>query len=360
MNPLQVLAIVPNVREFSPGQRTGIELWEKVLEPAGIHLHYLPFETDRLHSVLYKRGYMKTKITEMIRAYIRRMNDLRNLDDYDAVYVFREAALIGPAFFEKWIARRGKPMIYHFDDPIYIRYRSPINGRWSYLKCLGKTATICKMSRIVIVNSRHHEDYAAQYNANVWRIPCLVDADKYSFNPETQDSFPVCVGWSGSPTTVGNMQVVVDAMRELAKRVNHKVHLIGGEEFNLPGIAYTAQPWRAKTEVEDLRKIQIGMVPLPVNEWNKRKFYMKVVQYMALGIPPVCTPMGSNPEVIKHGVTGFLADGTREWVEYLELLIRDKSRRLEMSHNAAQEARAKYSLQANAKTIVAAFYSAAQ
>ena len=133
------------------------------------------------------------------------------------------------------------------------------------------------------------------------------------------------------------MRLIADALRELARRVDHRVYLIGGVEFDLPGVEYTAQKWRAETEVEDLRKIEVGMLPLPLTEWNKRKFYMKSAQYMALGIPSVCTPLGSNPEVIEHGKTGFLANTSEEWVSYLEQLILDSALRERMAHRAVHE-----------------------
>ena len=100
------------------------------------------------------------------------------------------------------------------------------------------------------------------------------------------------------------------------------------------------------------------MVPLPVNEWNKRKFYMKTAQYMALGIPPVATPLGSNPEVIEHGVTGFLADSDDDWIKYLKLLIENEDLRLSMSYRAAETAKAKYSLEGNSEKIIDAFRAA--
>ena len=140
--------------------------------------------------------------------------------------------------------------------------------------------------------------------------------------------------------------------------MKHRVHLIGGTEFDLPGVPYVAQKWSAETEVADLRKMQVGMVPLPLNEWNKRKFYMKTAQYMALGIPTVATPLGSNPEVVEHGVTGFLADSEEEWVEYLSLLIKDHELRLRMAHAAATAAQKKYSLEGNTEKIIEAFQAA--
>ena len=357
---MEVLTLIPNRYGFAPGQRGSIELWEKVLAPEGIRLHWAPFESERLREILYTPGHTFEKAAEMARGYVERLKLLRRLDDYDAVFVYREAALLGPAFLEKRIARRGVPIIYELDDPLYVPYRSPSNGYLSYLKFFGKIAEICRLAKVVIANSRHHVEFAARYNrgGKIWQVPSIVDTRVYSFRPQPENLERVTVGWSGSPTTTKNLRVVADALRELRGRVEHDVFLVGGTQFDLPGVEYTAQAWRRETEVEDLRRMQVGMVPVPVNEWNKRKFFMKTAQYMALGIPVVATPMGSNAYEIEHGRTGFLADTTGEWVEYLELLVRDGALRREMSERAAEVAQERFSLEANAPKVIEAFRAA--
>jgi glycosyltransferase involved in cell wall biosynthesis len=357
---MEVLALIPNQYGHAPGQRSSIELWETVLTPVGINIHYAPFETERLREVLYRPGHYATKVGEMVRAYVERIRLLGDLKRFDAVFVYREAALLGPAFLEKMVARRGLPIIYQLDDPLFVPYTSPSNGYLSYLKFFGKISEICRLAKVVMVNSTQIREYVSQYNQNIWQVPSVVDTRQYVFRPDLLETRPddICIGWSGSPTTIGNIRVIAGALRQLAERVEHRVHLIGGTEFDLPGVPYTAQKWSAATEVDDLRKMQVGMVPLPVNEWNKRKFYMKTAQYMALGIPTVATPLGSNPEVIQHGVTGFLADSEEEWVEYLMRLIEDHELRLRMSHAAAREACKKYSLESNTPRIIEAFQAA--
>jgi glycosyltransferase involved in cell wall biosynthesis len=357
---MEVLALIPNQYGHAPGQRSSIELWESVLAPVGINIHYAPFETPRLHEVLYRPGFYATKVSEMVRAYIERIKLLGDLKRFDAVFVYREAALLGPAFLEKRIARRGVPIIYQLDDPLFVPYTSPSNGYLSYLKFFGKISEICRLAKVVMVNSTQIREFVAQYNQNIWQVPSVVDTSRYVFRPDLIENEPteVCIGWSGSPTTMGNIRVIAGALRKLAERVEHRVHLIGGIDFDLPGVRYTAQKWSAETEVEDLRKMQVGMVPLPVNEWNKRKFYMKTAQYMALGIPTVATPLGSNPEVVQHGVTGFLADTEAEWIVSLSQLITDHDLRRRMAHAAADAAGEKYSLQGNTGKIIEAFQAA--
>src|SRR4051794_4633285 len=168
---MKVLALTPNLYGLSPGQRSSIELWEKVLEPAGIVMHHSPFETEGLRCVIYDQGHLAAKAGEMARAYGRRLRSIGSVEDYDAVLVYREAAMIGPAFIERLVARRGIPIIYQLDDPLYVPYQSPFSGYFSYLKFFGKVGDICRMSKVVIVNSSHHREYAEQFSSNVVQVP---------------------------------------------------------------------------------------------------------------------------------------------------------------------------------------------
>src|SRR3954452_7316433 len=355
---MRVLALTPNLYGVSPGQRSSIELWDKVLAPAGIAVDHAPFETEELRRVIYRPGQPAAKAVELLRAYWRRLGSLRVLDDYDAVLVYREAALIGPELIERWAAHKGKAIIYHFDDPLYVPYRSLWSGWGSYLKFFGKVKRILELSSAAVVHSRHPRDYAERYNRNVCQVPSIVDADVYRYEPRPQGRDGVCVGWSGSPTTVGNLAVIAEPLRVVARRADVSVEVIGATDPPLADVPMTVRPWRADTEVADLRRLDIGLLPVPLSEWNKRKFYMKLVQYMALGIPAVCTPLGSNPDVVEHGKTGFLADTPADWQRYIELLVEHRELRARMSEHAAQVGQAKHPLQANAETIVAAFRSA--
>lgn len=354
---MNVLALVPNQLGFNPGQRSSIETWTKVLEPRGISVQFLPFETERLHKALYEGGSRIQIAKEMSLAFAARLGHVRTISDFDAVFIHREASLIGPAVVERWLARKKLPIIYELDDPLFVPYKSPFTGYLSYLKFFGKVDTITRISRCVIVNSPFLRDYALKHNQNVWEIPSVVDADQYEFRPR-EPADPVCVGWSGSPSTAPNLQVVADALRMLDTSSTHQVHLIGSKTFDLPGVRFTSQPWVEATEVQDLRRIDIGLVPLPDNPWNRLKFFLKIPQYMALGIPPVATPMGTTPLDIQHGVNGFLAASTAEWIEHIQRLIKDDELRKEMSANAARTAVERFTVQCNADQIEAAFRSA--
>lgn len=356
---MKVLALVPSQKGYSPGQRGSIELWDKVLEADGIELVFAPFETEHLRKIIYEPGNQVRKAWEMVKAYADRIQLLSRLDEFDAVFVYREAALLGPAFLEKRIASR-KPIIYQLDDPLFVPYRSPANGYLSYLKFFGKVKEVIGISKVVMVNSTQIREYAEQFNKNVWQVPSVVDIDRFVYRESDQSRRPVCVGWSGSPTTVKNLKMIEGALAHISANENCDISLIGSEDFGLKGVRHEAKSWNGATEIDDLRRMQIGLVPLPDdNPWNPYKFIMKTAQYMSLGIVPVGTPMASNTEVIRHGENGFLASSEGEWIEAISTLINNEDLRHAMSRQAARDAAEKYSLQANAAKIVAAFRSAA-
>jgi glycosyltransferase involved in cell wall biosynthesis len=256
------------------------------------------------------------------------------------------------------VSRCKVPIIYVLDDPLYIPYVSPANGWFSYLKCFGKVATICRLSQAVIANSTAHVDFARRYCANVHQIPSVVDGTAYRYTPRPHSEGPVRIGWSGSPTTAGNLRMIAGALTELAKRVRYRLHLIGSEVLPIPGTDCIAQHWHGPTEIEDLLQLDIGLAPLPDNAWNRRKFNMKIAQYMCLGIVPVATPLGSNREVISPGVDGFLPESAEEWTASLETLVLDEVLRRSMAARAAHKAAASFTVQAQFPNVLRAFSSA--
>ncbi len=357
---MRVLVLTPYPYGTTAGPRSSFELWERTLRDAGISLEYAVFETDRLHEIIYAQGLVADKALEMARAYGKFVPKVRNLDGYDAVLVNREATLIGPAVIERWVARRGKPLIYLLDDPLYIPYRSPSNGWLSYLKAPGKVRTLCGISKVVLANSPSHAAFARRHNANVWEIPSVVDAERYTGwrPPNGRLDGTVCVGWSGSPSTAANLQVIRAPLRSWSRRSDVQLLFIGGRDFGLPDVPHAEAPWQAESEVDDLRRLDIGLLPVPATRWAPHKFYLKLVQYMALGIPPVATPIGSNLGVIEDGVTGFFASGDAGWRKAVERLVGDPGLRERCGKQAAEVAHHRYTLQANAEKIVAAFRSA--
>lgn len=352
---MKVLAIVPSIYDTSPGQRFRLEQWEPLLEEYGVEITYAPFETEELKNVLYQGGRTLEKAKTVLKNFRKRMAEMKNVRDYDLIYVFREAAIFGPPFAEKKIAASGVPMVFDFDDAVFESYVSPTNGYLSYLKFPGKTATTVKLSAHVMAGNPYLEKYSRQYNDNVTVIPTTIDTEKYQVVEKQDSDEVITIGWSGSHSTVQHLDTLRETLIELAKERNFRLRVIGTADYKLPGVDTEAMQWRSETEVTDLERIDIGIMPLPDDRWSKGKCGLKALQYMALGIPTVCSPVEVNSVIIQDGENGFLADSKDEWINKLKQLIDSYELRQKIGSKGRETVERSYSARSQAPRVYKLF-----
>jgi glycosyltransferase involved in cell wall biosynthesis len=356
---MRLLAIVPSVYDTSPGQRYRIEQWEPLLRRRGVEITYEPFENEDLHGLLYQTGNLGRKLTNVARLFARRFSTIRSARQYDAVYVFREAALLGPPIFEWLIKKARVPMVFDFDDAIFVSYRSPSNGYLSYLKFAAKTKTICRLASHVMVGNPYLAEYARQVNPHVTIIPTTIDTEKYEVRRPEPADVPI-IGWTGSFSTVQHLDTLGSALQKLAESERFRLRVIGTPEYRLPGVDVEAFAWRSETEVDDLRPIDVGIMPLPNDAWSKGKCGLKALQFMALGIPTICSPVGVNTDIIQDGQNGFIADSHEEWVTKLQLLLRSPELRRQMGLAGRATVEERYSAIAQAPRVYEVLESVAR
>jgi len=343
---MNVLVLAPYLYDTAPGQRFRIEQWARYLEQVGFHFTFVPFEDEALHRVLYRPGRYGRKAALILRALARRWRTLTQLRRYDVVFIHREAALLGPALLEEWIARQGVPIVYDFDDPIWLPYRSPTHGWLSRLKCFGKVAAICRRATAVIVGNRLLAEYARLYTDRVHVVPSTIDMEQYPAKPPSEVHC-VTLGWTGSHSTLPFLRLIEAPLRRLAEAYPLRLQVVADRED--PGLSdwpieVTFRPWRPETEARDLHGMDIGLAPFPNEGWTPWRCHGKVLQYMAVGLPTVASPVGIIPtDYIQDGVNGFLAATEDEWVEKLALLIRDPGLRQRLGQAARRTVEACFS-----------------
>jgi glycosyltransferase involved in cell wall biosynthesis len=343
---MKVLVLAPALYGTSPGQRFRIEQWAHHLEPDGFRFTYAPFEDEPLHRVLYQRASFVPKAGLMAKALGRRLVLLPRVKDFDLVYLFREASLIGPAIIESLIARHGIPIVYDFDDPIWLPYRSPTNGVLARLKCTAKTASICRLARDVIVGNRLLARWARRHARRVHIIPSTIELDNYPLKPAGDEHAVVTLGWTGSHSTLPFLHNLWKVLQKLA--VQHRFALVVISHTETPSLPSLSAPviakrWQAATEARDLHPIDVGLAPFPDSGWTPWRCHGKVLQYMAAGIPTVASRIGILPDYIQDGATGFLASSEEEWIARLSLLIRDVALRRRLGLAARQRVEEHYS-----------------
>lgn len=331
--PLRLLVLAPKPKGLSPGQRFRLEQWApRVAESRNIVLDFLPFESPRLTELLYQPGHAPEKAFWVACDFLRRASAVLEARAYDGVIVYREAALIGPAIYERLLAWAGVPLLFDFDDSIWVPNQiSNVNGAFSKLHVWGKTSTTCRLASAVLVGNEFLANYARKRNSSVFVVPTSIELDDYQVQPEPPDE-PFVVAWSGSLSTLVHLESARNALEAFAKRRRFVFHVICNKPPVRPiaGAENRFTPWSERGEVEALGQAHVGIMPLPDDDISRGKCGLKALQYMAVGRPVVISPVGVNREIVQSGQNGLLASSTSEWVEALEQLAQSPELRRRM------------------------------
>lgn len=347
-NEKRILFIASHRPGRAPNQRFRFEQFIPFLEANGFacELSYLIDEaTDRK---LYGKGNYFSKLAFVWNSYRKRKQDLKRIEDYDIVFVAREALMIGSTFFERAVARSSSKMVYDIDDAVWLSNVSPNNARFEWVKGRQKAHRIFPLADRVFAGNSFLADEARKFNSNVDLVPTTIDTDHHKKLPVERDE-RICIGWTGSITTVRHFELAVPALQRVKERYGEKVRfkLIGDPSYRNEGLELQGLPWRKESEVKDLSDIDIGIMPLPDTEWAKGKCGLKALQFMALEIPTVVSPVGVNTEIVEDGVNGAVAGDEDEWVDKLSRLIEASDLRRELGRQARKRVVERYSVEAN-------------
>ena len=330
----------------SPSQRFRFEQYIEYLSQNGYSFDFsylLSADDDKIY---YTPGNIAGKLGIVLASIFKRIGEIISAKEYDLVFVQREAFMLGTAFFEKAIGKK-VPMIFDFDDSIWLQTVSEANKKLGFLKDSSKTAKIIQYSTLVFAGNEFLAQYAKLFNRNVVIVPTTIDTEVYQSQRPDSDG-RICIGWSGSFSTIEHFETAIPALKKIQEKYKDKIYfkIIGDGKYYCKELQTQGLPWKADTEVEDLSEIQIGIMPLPNTEWAKGKCGLKGLQYMALGIPTLMSPVGVNSEIIQNGENGFLPNTEEEWVNYMSLLIEDEFLRIRIGNAGKSTVEKKYSTNA--------------
>jgi glycosyltransferase involved in cell wall biosynthesis len=306
--------------------------------------------------VLYERGHFGAKAREIVRGYLKRLAAAVSSISADVIFVYREAALLGPAWIERLLAFR-RPLVFDFDDAIYLADTSPANAWSRRFKSTAKVEMICRLANQVVVGNEFLARHARDWAREITVIPSTIDTDLYRVQCPARNRLPV-VGWTGSMSTVRYLTALAPALKRLAEKREFEFRVIGAR-VDIEGLAVRCLPWNAETEVDDLRALDVGLMPLPDDEWSRGKCGMKALQYMALGIPPVVSPVGVNTTIVRDGVNGFHARTDNDWINRTLQLLEDESLRRLVGRAARRTVEEWYSHRVQAPRIAEVLHKAA-
>lgn len=327
------------------------------LETAGINCAVCSLLEDSYLQKRYERGYGSMR--DFVGAFCRRLGTLLQAHRYHLLWIEYELFPYCPAIFETILARFGISYVVDYDDAIFHQYDRHKN--WFVRRMLGeKISRVMRNATLVIAGNEYLADYARKAGSKqVEIIPTVVDITRYPLKTTVESSM-FTIGWIGSPSTSKYLKEIAPALAEICRNGQAQVTLIGSGQIDLPGVPVTILPWSETTEVENLQRFDVGIMPLSDSPWERGKCGFKLIQYMACGLPVIASPVGVNSQIVEEGVNGFLATTTQEWVRAFNMLRDSYHLRKQMGQEGRKKVESQYCLEVTAPKLVSLLYQLCQ
>jgi glycosyltransferase involved in cell wall biosynthesis len=354
--PISVFFIAPAPIGISPGQRFRFEQYLPLLEQHAVKYKVSAYYSLSGRKALYSRNKLLGKILAIVRGYFIRFFDLFSIWRYNYVYIHREEAPLGPPIFP-WIISKvfRKKIVYDFDDAIWIPGVSDYNKKFGFVKFFGNVSKICKWSHKVSVGNAYLRKFAENYNKDVRIIPTVVNTEMVHSRLQDQQVNCPNIGWTGSFSTLQYLQMVVPILQELQEKYEFTFFVIADRDPKLPLKRYQFIRWNKETEVQDLLKFHIGLMPLTDDDYSRGKCGFKAIQYMSLGMPALVSPVGVNTEIVNDGVDGYICEKEEDWKDRIEKLLKDADLRMKIGKSARAKIEKSYSIAATRNLFLELF-----
>jgi glycosyltransferase involved in cell wall biosynthesis len=303
----KLLLVLPNSDRRGASARYRVYQYLPALERAG-------FTVETIAPMKSKRPVLR--IVDRVREESRL---LRAVPDADLVLV--QKRLLSRHFVDR-LRRVGKPIVFDLDDAIFT---SP-KGDWSTItrwRVRQRLRRVLRASALVLVGNDYLRAYVERDTSRAVVLPTAVEIARYPVKTDSSGN-NVRLGWIGSRVNHRYLSLLTPVLRRLTEEIPWlRLVVVSDEDYAAEGVAVENRRWSEETEVQDLLTFDIGLMPLADDEWTRGKCALKALQYMAAGVPAVCSAVGANNDVIEHGADGFLCTSEGQWHETLARLARD-------------------------------------
>ena len=243
---------------------------------------------------------------------------LAKIRRYDCVFVDRELFDSTSCEMEEQFAATCGRFVLDVDDAVFFRYPE-------------KYERLARLSDVVIAGNKFIDEYTRPFSDRIVIIPTCVEMAQYPARSWNNPADMPVVGWMGTTGNLDYINVCAAGLREVAATIPFHMRFVVPdisplEQVDLTGVQVQHVPWRGATEVQELQQFDVGLMPLyPDREWDRYKCGLKLIQYMAVGVPGIASPVGVNADILDDGRTGFVAGNSSEWVRGLTSLLQRDS-----------------------------------
>lgn len=360
MKKKKILILSPSPKGTAATQRLKYEQYLSLLEGRGYVFTISSFQTRRFWNIVYKPGRTAEKIWWTAVGYVRRTIDLLRAPFFDAVFVNLWVTPLGLPIFERLLFFFNKRVIYDIDDMLFLdkKKQGEVNII-QRLKGRRKPVVLIRHAQYVIVCTPKLEEMAMAMNKNKSVVDISSTFDTVRFTPVDgyKKNEVTAIGWTGTHSTIPFLESLQPVLAEVSRQRNIKLLVIANREYSMKDVPTEFFPWKEESEVNDLHRFEIGLYPIPANEWSLGKSSLKALTYMAIGIPFVATAYGTNYRIMQHGVQGFMALSKEEWVDSIIKLVDNVDLRHKMGIAGRKTVEDLFSVKANFPKYLQVFES---
>ena len=355
---ISVAFLCPYPQGGAPSQRFRYEQYLLLLNQQGISYTIYPFLSAHTNRILYQPGHTIRKVIGILQGFLRRITHVIRASRASYVFIHREATPLGPPWVEWLLAKVARQkIIYDFDDAIWLMDTSQVNTFVSFIKWQRKVPAICRWSHCVSAGNAYLAEFAQQHTCRVVINPTTIDTKHHHNRLQDQATTQPVIGWTGSHSTLRYLEPLVPILQQLEQEHRFRLLVIADRPPPVSLASLEFVPWRLDTEIDDLLRMHIGLMPLPDDAWAQGKCGFKALQYLALGIPALVSPIGVNEHIIEHGIEGYHCVTDNDWYQCLEELLTNISKRSQMGQAGRKKVVDQYSVKANAENFLSLFYS---
>lgn len=354
---------------YPPGAaatRFRLSAYLDALREAGIEADLQPFIDEPYFARMYRPGGFLEKALPLARFSLERVLLAARARRYDAVYVQREAALVGPPLLERFLAHGLRmPFVYDLDDPLWLEPAAP-DGSWrarfprviGMLRGASKGDAMMASASAVVAGSETLARHARALCNRVIVLPTVVPRGAWRPLPGRLDGAllgdPPVVGWIGTHSTAPNLQLALPALERLAAEGHRFVLRLRGAPQGVEARGFPVEnlPWRRDQEIDDFAAIDVGLGPLTSDPWSEGKSGFKQLQYMAVGVPMVSSLVGGTRDFLRHDENALIAASDDDWYRGLKALLTEIPLRARLARAGRALVETTYCIEAQAPRLI--------
>ena len=335
--------------------------WANLLQENGYIVDIL---TTNKHISQYDFKLMNHKFFLLRNMYIRFLHCLQ-ARKYSVVIVRRELLLYndyGNLFMEKFLLKINSNVILDFDDDISAAKNEPKKTNSIFGKIMmqngNKFNESLRLYSMFIVATNYLKEKVLLENKNIKNsdvivIPTCVDYNKYTNKTYSNKIINPIFGWIGGSQNYKYIDMLLPIFNKLSNKFSFKLLVIGGEKYiRNTNFEILFTPWSLDTEINNLYKIDIGLMPLIEDKVSKGKGGFKLIQYMGLGIVSIASAITINEEIVDDGVNSFLASDSNSWEVILTNILENKYDIRNAAIKARQKILDNYTFDSNKKKYI--------